>query len=217
MNPGRLSAAVALGTVLASPAAAQAPGARGPAAAPDPIVAAADNGRVVGAPGAKLWMLIVSDFQCPFCKQWHDETWSAIRREFVDTGKLRVAYVNFPLGIHPNATPAAVAAMCASAQGKFWAVADGIFATQDRWKDLPNPRPFLAGIARSAGADAARLQACMDGSAVTSLVDADRTRMARAGTRSTPTFFIGGARLEGALPIAQFRRVIAAELAKIAP
>ena len=158
-------------------------------------------------------MLIVSDFQCPFCKEWHDATWSAIRSEYVDTGKLRVAYVNFPLGMHPNARPAAIEAMCASAQGKFWPVADALFRTQVRWKDLPAPRAFFDGIAASARLDASARQACLAGTAIQSLIDADQVRMSRAATTSTPTFFIGGSRLEGAHPIAQFRRVIDAELA----
>ena len=184
-----------------------------PPPTPDPIITAADRGRILGAESAKLWMLVVSDFQCPFCKEWHDATWSTIQREYVNTGKIRVAYVNLPLGMHPNARPAAIEAMCAGVQGKFWQMADALFRTQDRWKDLPAPQAFFDGIAASVRLDPAARRACITGRAIPSLIDSDQLRMTRAATRSTPTFFIGGSRLEGAQPIEQFRRVIDAELA----
>jgi len=184
--------------------------------ATDTLSVAADKGRILGSDKAPIWMLIVSDYQCPFCKQWHDQTWAAIKREYVNTGKVRVAYVHFPLGIHPNARPAAIAAMCASAQGKFWPMTDLIFRAQDRWKDLKDPRPLLDSLVRAGGLDAERHKRCMDAPSVAALVEADRIRMARAATESTPTFYIGGTRLAGAEPVATFRRVIDAELAAAA-
>src|ERR1700681_2201024 len=90
------------------------------AATPDPLSVAADRGRVMGSDTASTWLLVVSDFQCPWCKMWHDSTFPALKKEYVDTGRLRVAYINFPLGMHANSWPSALAAMCASAQGKFW-------------------------------------------------------------------------------------------------
>lgn len=178
----------------------------------DPIVSAADHGRILGSEKASVWMLIVSDFQCPFCRQWHHDTWNTIKREYVNTGKIRVAYINMPLAMHANARPAALFAMCASARGKFWPVADRLFDTQEKWKDLPDPRPFFDGIARAVGLDAKELRTCAEGKPIQSMVDADATRMARAGALSTPTFFIGKARIEGALPIAEFREAIDGEL-----
>lgn len=183
----------------------------------DSLSTAADRGRILGSDKAKLWMLIVSDYQCPFCKDWHDKTWAAIRNEYVTTGKIRVAFVHFPLGQHPNARPTAIAAMCASAQGKFWPMTERLFKSQDRWKDLKNARPFTDSVARAIGLDAAKLKACMDAPSVAKLVEADRVRMARAGTESTPTFFIGSRRLAGAQPIEAFRKAIDAELAAAKP
>lgn len=177
------------------------------------MVTAADRGRITGAESAPVWVLIVSDFQCPFCRQWHRDTWDTLRKEYVATGKVRVAFVNFPLGIHSNARPAAVAAMCASAQDRFWRFVDLAFETQDRWKDLKDSQPFFDDLARRAGADMVRHRACVRQPGVAALVDADYVRMGRAGAQSTPTFFIGTRRIEGAQPIAQFRLVIDAELA----
>src|SRR6266513_638137 len=62
----------------------------------------ADLARIQGSPDAPVWVIEVSDFQCPFCKQWHDETYPALRDEFVRTGKVRLAYVTFSLAIHAH-------------------------------------------------------------------------------------------------------------------
>ena len=188
-------------------------GAASAQAVTDALTPAADKGRILGSEKAAIWMLIVSDFQCPFCRQWHADTWETLKKEYVTTGKIRVAYVNMPLGMHPNAQPAAVAAMCASAQGRFWPMADLVFKSQDKWKDLKNARPFFDSLAKVAGTDAAQFKTCVAGQSIAALVDADRVRMTRAGAGSTPIFFIGGSRVEGAQPIAVFRRAIDAELA----
>ncbi len=180
---------------------------------PDAVQTAADLGRILGSEKAKVWLLIASDFQCPYCRQWHTDTWEQIRAEYVATGKIRVAYVNLPLGQHPNARPTAIAAMCASAQGKFWPMADRIFKAQDQWKDLSDPWPLLESMGRAVGLDSAKFRTCRSHPGIGALVEGDRVRMGRAGAASTPTFFIGARRLEGALPIAEFRRVIDAELA----
>src|SRR3990172_8497028 len=88
------------------------------------LLAAADRGRILGAETAPIWLLVVSDFQCPWCKQWHDATFPAIRKQYVEAGRIRVAYLNFPIRSHANALPAAIAALAASAQGKFWPAHD---------------------------------------------------------------------------------------------
>ena len=65
----------------------------------------ADLARIQGSPTAPVWVIEVSDFQCPFCKEWHDQTYQKLRDEFVKTGKVRLAYINFPLAQHRNAWP----------------------------------------------------------------------------------------------------------------
>jgi protein-disulfide isomerase len=184
----------------------------------DSLSVAADKGRILGSDKAKVWMLIVSDYQCPFCKDWHDKTWGAIRKEYVATGKIRVAYVQFPLvGIHPNARPMAIAAMCASAQDKFWPMTETIFNSQARWKELKDSRAFVDSTAKAVGLDAAKFKACMASPSIPKLVDADQVRMTRAGAQSTPTFFIGTRMLQGAQPITEFRKAIDAELSAAKP
>jgi protein-disulfide isomerase len=179
----------------------------------DAEVEAADRGRILGAAAAPVWMLVVSDFQCPYCKTWHDNSFAEIKKNYVDTGKLRVAYVNFPLRIHPNAVPAANAAMCASAQGKFWETQDKIFDTQDKWKDISNPAAYFDSLAVSTGVDAAKQKACASSGKMKALVDGDVERYSRVGVQSTPTFYVGARIILGAQPTPEFRRVIDSVLA----
>ncbi|HEY3134160.1 MAG TPA: thioredoxin domain-containing protein, partial [Gemmatimonadaceae bacterium] len=69
----------------------------------DSNITRADLARIQGSSSAPVWVIEVSDFQCPFCKQWHDQTYPLLRDQYVKTGKVRLAYVNFPLAIHAHA------------------------------------------------------------------------------------------------------------------
>jgi protein-disulfide isomerase len=185
------------------------------AAAPasDSITDAADRGRILGKDTAPLWFVMVSDFQCPYCKAWHDSTYKMIEKNYVETGKLRMAFINYPL--HANSMPASVTAMCAAVQGKFWPTHDRIFDTQNAWKGLKDPRPYLDSLAVAAGADPAKLKTCEESKRVLPLIAADQARYQKAGVGGTPTFYIGNATLVGALPPAAFRHVIDSVLAAV--
>jgi protein-disulfide isomerase len=172
------------------------------------LLARADSGRIRGAPTARVWVVEVSDFQCPYCKMWHDSTYATIVREYVETGKVRMAFVNFPLGNHANAVPAAEAAMCASAQGKFWDVHSAIFDTQERWATLPDAKPVFDSLATSHGVSLTAWRECMSTHAMLPLIQADRDRGSQAGVRSTPSFLIGGDAIAGAQPVETFRAAI---------
>jgi protein-disulfide isomerase len=184
------------------------------AAAPDPIVEAADHGRIQGDANAKTWVIIGSDFQCPYCQQWHAETYETFLKEYVRSGKVKVAYVNFPLNQHQNAVIAAQAAMCASAQNKFWQYHDGLFNSQSTWETMQQPRPVLDSLAKSVGVDMAAWGSCVDSGKMLPLIRADRDRLAQAGVQSTPSFLIGDQMLAGAQPIDAMRPVLDSVIAK---
>jgi protein-disulfide isomerase len=177
---------------------------------------AADLGRIEGTATAKVWLLVVSDFQCPYCRQWHQESHATILRDYVAPGKLRLAYVNFPLPNHVHALAAAEGAMCASAQGKFTPFADAVFAAQAKWEGLTGDAAAatFAGIARETGVDPDAWSRCVTSGAMRPLVLADRERSRQAGVGSTPTFIIGQTVIPGAMPLAQFRKVLDEEIAK---
>ena len=171
----------------------------------DPLLAAADHGRIRGDSAAKTWVVIASDFQCPYCKQWHDETYSAFMNEYVRSGKVKVAYVNFPLAQHQFALITAQAAMCASAQNKFWEYHDALFNSQPQWEAMTQPRPLLDSIAKTVGVDVAAWGKCVDSQKMLPIIMADRDRLSNAGVQSTPSFLIGDQMLVGAQPIDAMR------------
>ena len=188
--------------------------AEAPAGAQDPLLTAADRGRIAGDSSAKTWVIIASDFQCPFCKQWHDETYKPFIDQYVRTGKVKVAYINFPLGQHQNAVITAEAAMCAAAQNKFWQYHDMLFDSQDKWAQVLDPRAVLDGFAKTAGLDVAAWGKCVDSKKMVPLIMADRDRAAAAGVQSTPTFLIGDQVLSGAQPLDEMRPALDAAIAK---
>jgi protein-disulfide isomerase len=180
----------------------------------DSLTQRADAARIQGSSTAPVWVVEISDFQCPFCKTWHDSVYRVLRREFVTPGTVRLAYINYPLPNHENAFPAAEAAMCAGAQGKFWEMHDGLFETQQRWAPMPNAAAVFDSVARAAGVDAAAMRQCIERGSMRALIQADADRAQESGVQATPSFIIGGDILvRGAQPIETFRRAIEQKLA----
>ena len=203
-------------TSVASDSTATAMSAAAPTPTPvasDSDVVRADLDRIQGDSSAAIWLVELSDFQCPYCKIWHDSTYEMVRRDYVATGKVRMAYVNFPLEIHPNAFLAHETAMCAGAQGKFWEVHDLLYNTQSQWAAMSAPRPMFESLAVRAGADQARLAACLDSGKMKSMIQADYDRGVSAGVRSTPSFLIAGQLASGAIPPGQMRQMLDAAIA----
>jgi len=180
---------------------------------PDSFSIAADRGRVLGDSAAPVWVVIVGDFQCAQCRQWNDEVLPVIRNEYVATHRIRLAFLNMPQPEHLNAMPTALAAACASAQGRFWETSAKIFETQANWKDLPDARPYLDSLAIAAGTDAPKLRFCTETARAQKFVYTDVDRNKATGVDSLPTFFIGQRKVVGAAPIATFRAIIDSALA----
>lgn len=184
------------------------------AAQPDSDVVRADLARIQGSPTAPIWVIEVSDFQCPYCKQWHEQTYQKLRNEFVRTGKVRLAYINLPLAQHAHAKSAAEAAMCAGAQGKFWEMHDALFTNQAKWAALGSSASYFESLARDTGVDVAQWRQCVQSGKMKPWIQADAERARAAGAASTPSFMIGDRILVGAQPIENLRSAIDSALAK---
>jgi len=180
----------------------------------DSNITRADLARIQGSATAPVWVIEVSDFQCPYCKQWHDRTYPLLRDQLVKTGKVRLAYVNFPLSMHAHAFPAAEAAMCAGAQNKFWPMHDSLFATQTRWENLDAPAAAFDSLARSTGVDMKQWRDCVSSGKMRPLIEADHDRAARAGASATPSFMIGDKLLTGAQPLDALQQAIDSAMVK---
>ena len=109
------------------------------------------DARSKGDPDAPITVYEVSDFQCPYCRQFWEETLPKIDREYIRTGKLRLTFINFPLAqLHPNAPAAHEFAMCAAQQNRFWPVHDLLYSHQATWAKLDDPANYFMALADSA-------------------------------------------------------------------
>ncbi len=170
----------------------------------DPLAA-----RSKGSSQAPITVYEMADFQCTYCRRHAIESFPLIEAEYIETGKVRWIYVNFPIpSLHPHAIPAAQAAMCSANQGAFWPVHDLLFLHQDTWAPLQEPGEFLLTLADSVGIDRALLAECLQSEATLPQIQIDAEGAVKAGATSTPTFYIEGGLLVGAHPVEVFRMVL---------
>jgi len=163
------------------------------------------NAPATGPKNAPVTIVEWSDFQCPYCGRV-EPTLQQLRQEY--EGKIRLAWKNQPLSFHPNAMPAAEAAMAADEQGKFWEFHDALFKQQDKLG------PGLYDeVAKQIGLDLNRFHASIAAHKHAAQIQADMAAGSSVGADGTPTFFINGKKLVGALPVDSFKQVIDAELA----
>jgi protein-disulfide isomerase len=160
-----------------------------------------------GGENAKVVMVEFSDFQCPFCGR-AAKTVSEVKKKYGN--KIKIVFKQFPLPMHKDAMPAAEASMCVYEQGhdKFWKFGDIAFANQEKLS-----ADDLVKHAKAAGADEAKFKECVASHKFADFIKKDQAYGEKLGVRSTPTFFINGQLLSGALPIEQFSDVIDEELA----
>ena len=169
---------------------------------------------VLGKSNARVTMVEFSDFECPFCKRYFDETLSQIIKDYVDTGKVKMYYRHFPLDFHPAAMPSALASECANEQNKFWEYHDKIFTEQDKisGKTADVITAQLKAWAQELGFNTSQFDTCLDNAKFQANVDTDSNDGRTAGVSGTPTFFINGKRIVGAQPYASFKAIIDEEL-----
>lgn len=196
-----------LGLVAVSMVVTPAPAMRG-TVAPDTVDFLLRQ-RSKGPANAPVTVFEMSDFQCPYCKQHALETFPELDREYVQTGKVRWIFINFPIPeLHPNATTAGEFALCAARLDKFWPVHDLLFRNQDRWAKLADPAPYLLTLADSAGIPRRSIIPCLTNHETLELLRRDAEGAARAGVRSTPSFIIEGGLLRGSAPASDFKPIL---------
>jgi protein-disulfide isomerase len=168
-----------------------------------------DTAAIEGNNSAKVTIVEFSDFECPYCGKFYSESYAQIISEYVDTGKVKFAFRNYPLPFHADAHKAAEAAECAKDQGKFWEMHNTLFENQGALNVS-----YLKIYAKGLDLDTAKFDACLDNGDKISLVDNDVKYGSSIGVSGTPAFYINGMLVAGALPFADFAKVIDSELAK---
>ena len=161
-----------------------------------------------GNPNAAVTIVEYSDFQCPFCRQAYKMIEEQVMKDYGD--KVRLVYKNFPLtNIHPWAESAALASACARQQSPagFWKMYDYFFQNQETI-DADNLKAKAEDAVRGAGLDVDKFDACFDNQSAAESLKADDDEATALGINSTPTFFVNGRKLEGAVPYESFKAVI---------
>lgn len=171
---------------------------------------------VLGQEDAKVTIIEFSDFQCPFCEQLWKETLPQIKKEYVETGKVKFAYRHYPLDFHANAEKAAEASECANEQGKFWEMHDKLFENQAKWESqgAADALTTFASLADEIGISGANLKSCVESGKFEKTVKDDLAEGTTVGVQGTPATYINGLLVSGAQPYSAFKTIIDQELAK---
>jgi protein-disulfide isomerase len=172
--------------------------------APQRFDVSVDDDPAIGPADAPITIVEFSDFNCPYCRKFHLETFSPLMAAYPD--QIRFVYRDFPI-TSPESMVAAQAANCAGAQDAYWEFHDALFAGE-----LGLGREAYDGYAERLGLNVEALNVCIDQGSEQAEIEADARAAAALGVNGTPTFFINGIPLVGAQPLVQFRSVIDAEL-----
>ena len=166
----------------------------------------------LGDSRAPLTIVEFSDFECSYCRRFHEQVMPQLTSEYIDTGLVRFVHKDLPLPFHPHAMPAAAAARCAGEQNRYWDFYSGLFDQQN----CLNCKGILA-IAAEEELDTTALKACMERESTLAVINANRSEASLHNISATPTFIIGPTRsndsldgqiIEGAVPWDTFKATI---------
>jgi len=140
---------------------------------------------ILGDLKAPVTLIEFTDYECPFCKKFYKNTLPKLKKQYIDTGKLRLVVRDFPLPFHKNARAAANAAHCAGEQDKFWLMHDALYeGNKMKAEDIKSH-------ATKIGLKLAPFQSCLDSKRYKKLIDNDIKEAQMAGIRGTPAFILG--------------------------
>jgi len=185
-----------------------------------PVKISADNDPIIGNPDAPITIIEFSDFQCPFCARFHSQTLPLILEEYIEQGKVKLVFRDFPIqSIHPNALPASIAAECANEQGKFKEMHDMLFDNQNEWnkQDTVDALSSFSQYATNIQLEQETFDSCLTNGKYIEEIKKDLDDGRNYGVSGTPGFFVGNdqigyVELKGAQPFESFKKIIDAQL-----
>ena len=171
---------------------------------------------VKGNPNAPVTVVEFSDFQCPFCARFFAQTLPQIQQDYIDSGKVKLVFRDFPIdSIHPNAIAGSIAAHCANEQGKFWEYHDKLFEGQTQWARLSagDAANTFKQYATELGLNSDNFNSCLSSGKSLDEINNDYRDGINYGVTGTPAFFIGNDKngyvtVIGAKPYSAFQQVI---------
>jgi len=172
-----------------------------------PVKVSLDDDAVLGNKNAKVTIVEFSDYECPFCGRHFSETYPQIKSQYIDTGKVKLVFRDFPLSFHQSAQKAAEAAECAGEQGKYFEMHDKLYQNQQTLS-VENEKKW----AKEIGLDQGKFDKCLDSGQMAGEIAKDMADGQSYGVQGTPGFFINGKPISGAQPFSVFQQAIEAEL-----
>ena len=184
-----------------------------PPAAPEAAVVYEDD-FILGDRDAPVTLIEFASLTCPHCASFHREILPQLKSEYIDTGKIRLVYRDFPTSPVELALAAAMLARCGG-EDRFFGFIEVLYLSQERWSRSENPRRELEQIARMGGMSSADFNTCLDDQALLEKLQA-RTRrdQERYGIRSTPSFILDGRKLSRVETVEDFRDALDPALAR---
>ncbi len=159
---------------------------------------------ILGNQDAPVTLIEFGDFQCPYCENFFTNVEKPLREEYIKTGKVKMVFRDFPLdAIHPYARPAANAAECAKEQNKFWEYHDALYTQQANLATMD-----YTALAGQLGMNQAQFQQCYQAKKYDAEITKDYNDGVAAGVSGTPSSFVNGQLLAGALPYPSFKAAI---------
>ena len=204
------TALIVLGLVWIRDSGSNVTGATGAVGAAAPTVSgiSSEGNYFKGDENAPVTLYEFSDYQCPFCGRFFSDTLPLIEENYIKTGKVKLVFKDFPLdSIHPEATPAALAARCAGDQGKYWEFHDKIFQNQQLLGSAA-----YSQWAQELGLDVSQFDNCLNTRKHLSAVRKDLLEGQQAGISGTPGFVLNGQVISGAQPYPVFQQAIESAL-----
>lgn len=168
---------------------------------------------VLGNNNAKVTVIEFADFQCPYCGDWQKTVFPELKKNYIDTGKIRFVFMDYAF-LGKESYRAAEAARCAHDQNKFWEYHDKIFASQNSENEGAFSDPNLKQFAKDVGLNQSEFNTCLDANKYQKDVENALVTGDSYGITSTPTLFINGYKHEGLYPFSHYQDAIESELAK---
>jgi protein-disulfide isomerase len=170
----------------------------------------ADNTPFLGNADAKVVMVEYADFQCPFCRDFHNTIFPQLKSKFIDTGKIKFVFLNFAF-LGDESTRAVEAAKCSADQGKFWEYHNMLYDNQKAENSGGFSDDNLKKFAETLKLDAPSFASCLSSGTKKSEVEKETSTASQEyGVNSTPTIFINGKKLNGLRTVSDYQTAIEA-------
>ena len=181
-----------------------------------PTKISADNDPIIGNSDAPITIIEFSDFQCPFCARFYTQTLPLIHEEYIETGKVKLVFRDFPIqAIHPNAVPASVASECANEQGKFKEMHDMLFEKQNEWnrQETVDALSLFSQYATQIQLQQETFDSCLTSGKYMEEISKDLRDGKDYGIAGSPGLFVGNdqigyVEITGAQPFDSFKKII---------